>query len=160
VVVYTHGVCAAAVRFCPPRLSKILTNKSGFLYYYVMRKIAAVVLTSLILLLSVQTSFAEYSAEEQARIMEEKRQLIEQMKGKSKEEQARMIEEFRARIFGQQATSNTINIDKKEELQTKVEGFRDQRKAQILDRRQPARPKPVRRARVGCTAPNPTRRHS
>ena len=66
--------------------------------------------------------------------MEEKRQLIEQMKGKSKEEQARMMEEFRNRIFNKQASSSAVTVQRKEELQTKVEEFKDHRKAQIAER--------------------------
>ncbi len=100
-----------------------------------MRKFVAVVLTSLILLLTAQTSFAgDISPEEQARILEEKRQFIETLKGKSKEEQARMIAEFRARIFNKQATSSAVTVQKQEQLQTKIEGFRDQKKAQIAER--------------------------
>ena len=82
--------------------------------------------------LGVRSSLAtEMTTEEQARIMEEKRLLIEQMKGKTKEEQAQMIADFNQRVFNRKTEMQQVRVENKEELQTKLEEFRNQEKARI-----------------------------
>lgn len=66
--------------------------------------------------------------------MQEKQELIQQMKGKSKEEQARMIAEFNQRVFNRKTQIVEQRTENKEELQAKLEEFRNQKKAQIAER--------------------------
>jgi len=72
--------------------------------------------------------------QDQAKILEEKKKLIEQLKGKSKEEQARMIEEFNRRIFQKKTEAKEQRVEQKEELKTKLDGFKNQKKAEIAER--------------------------
>lgn len=100
-----------------------------------MRRLLVIFLALFVFALGVRSSLAtEPSAEEQARIMAEKKAFIETLKGKSKEEQARMIAEFNQRIFNRKTEVQEVRLENKEQLRTKLEEFKNQERARITQR--------------------------